>query len=148
MTQTMRPSTPTKPEEEALLVIPKCYRVVQTGMIGSPVLTLQFSVNPLSKRLSGFGRITQTTNPPLHLDTQVSGDYKEIHFQNLNLIVVEAIGFAPSPMPALHPNFKLLMVLSEDWKTGTAEYEYNVTPADPHSVWHVIRDVEATSIPC
>jgi hypothetical protein len=148
MTQTMRPSTQTKPEEELLLIIPRCYRVVPPNMIGSPVLTLQFSVNSQSKHLSGFGHITQATNAPLNLSTQLSGDFKEISYQNLHLFIVEAIGYQPSSLLPSLPNFKLLMVLSDDWKTGTAEYEYNANPADPHSVWHVVRDVEATSIQC
>jgi hypothetical protein len=145
MTQTMRQPTPTQAEEAPLPIVRRCYRIEQ-HVVGSPILTLDLYVHEPGRQVNGFCRITQATNPPLNLFIQLKGGFRVISYQGLKLTIVETTG-NEDHLPRL-PNFKLLLVLSDDWKTGTAEYEYNSNPADPHSRWQTIRDVEANAIPC
>lgn len=43
----------------------------------------------------------------------------------------------------IQPNFELRMVLSEDWKSGTANYKYQ----DSHQVWHEVKDAPVNLVP-
>jgi hypothetical protein len=38
--------------------------------------------------------------------------------------------------PVIPPNVELRMVLSEDWKSGTANYKYQ----DSSGIWHEVSD--------
>jgi hypothetical protein len=147
MTQTV--SQPEQVRQE-LALFRACYRVEHKGTVGAPVLTLHLLVDTQSKHVSGFGRITQATFPPLTLQTQLNGEFRKISMSNLDLIIVTANGHSSvaGPGPIVPPNFELLMALSSDWKTGTAEYKYRIDPQDPHSHWYIIQDAEAISIPC
>jgi len=114
--------------------------------MGAPELSLQLLVDPQSKHMTGFGHITQPVHPPLEFTTQLEGEFRELSVQNLHLIIVTSSGYSPAPAGITLPNLQLLMALSDDWKSGTAEYEYKTHPEDSH--WQIIRDVEVISIPC
>jgi hypothetical protein len=150
MTQTMRQPAQVRQE---LALFRACYRLEHKGIAGAPVLSLQLLVDSQSKHVSGFCRITQAMNPPLELTTQLNGEFREISIQNLHLIIVTASGHSPVHMPpvggvgpVIPPDLQLLMALNDDWKSGTAEYEYRINPEDPH--WQIVRDAEVISTPC
>ncbi len=147
MTQVMRPPEQVRQE---LVLFRTCYRIEHKGLFGAPVLNLQLLVDTQSKHVNGFGRITQAVNPPLEFTTQLSGVFRELSVQNFHLTIVTASGhpLVPSPVGIIPPNFQLLMALSDDWKSGTAEYEYKINPEDPHGHWQIVRDVEVISISC
>lgn len=149
MTQAIR-----QQEAQELIVFRACYRVEHPGVVGAPMLMLQLLIDPLSKRVSGFGRLTQIMYPPLELTTQLNGEFRNIPIPNMQLTIVTATGHPPTHLPPIGevgpislPNFQLLMVLPEGWqKPGIADYEYRLHPEDPH--WQVVRNAEAAPIPC
>ena len=121
MTQMLR-----QPEQvrQELELFRTCYRIEHKGIMGAPVLSLQFLIDPRSKHVTGFGRITQPVHPPLEFITRLNGEFRELSVQNLHLIIVTASGYSPAPVGSISPNLhnlQLLMALSDDWKSGTAE---------------------------
>lgn len=121
-----------------------CYRVADGG-VGGLVLTLHLTVDTSTKRITGFGYVTQTTNPPLRLPTELRGRYSELALQGHRLIIVTATGYPHDSTGFILPNLQLSMAL-EDWKSGTAEYEYRINVQDPQ--WQVLKDIPAISISC
>lgn len=113
-------------------------------MPGAPLFKVNFSVYTPGETVSGMGHITQATNPPLDIATNLSGQYTYMCVMPKNChILVTAIGH---PMikwpqgggigPVIPPNAELRMVLSEDWRSGTANYKYQ----DSNGNWHQIAD--------
>lgn len=101
------------------------------NMPGAPLFSLSLGVNTPEKAVSGVGDITQAENPPLDIKTSLTGDYTYMCTMDSCSILVVATGFPMVKWPAhggigpvLLPNVHLRMVLSEDWKTGTANYSY------------------------
>ena len=88
-------------------------------------------VNTPQELVNGIGHITQATNPPLNLNTQLQGTYTYMATMSSVNILVVLTGYPVANLPpnggvgpVLMPNVQLRMVLSQDWKTGTANYKY------------------------
>ena len=121
------------------------YRIT-TSLVGAPTLNLNLMVNTPKETVHGLGKITQSTNPPLDITTKLDGHFTYMTVMPDNThILVTAIGYPvihwPShggPGPVILPNFKLWMVLSKDWKSGTANYKYT----DSEGNWQSINEVE------
>ena len=118
---------------ELIGLFPISYEI-GTGLPGAPLFTLHLVVNTPARTVNGAGLITQTTNPPLNEATVLHGDFTHITVMPKNThILVTATGHAPIRWPAhggigpvLLPNVHLRMLLANDWKTGTANYEFIV----------------------
>ncbi|MBV9786984.1 MAG: DUF1842 domain-containing protein [Chloroflexi bacterium] len=122
---------------------------IGTGAPGAPLFTVHFFVNTPHKTVTGMGRITQTTNPPLDLSTKLEGRYDTVLIEGEPYQVVAATGYpviVGSPLavpgPAFEPNVYLHMKLSGDWQSGTATYIY-IDEGNPHA----ITDVPAKLVP-
>jgi hypothetical protein len=101
-------------------------------MPGAPVLKVNFSVYTPGETVSGIGHITQATNPPLDIASNLNGQYTYMCVMPHNChILITATGYpiikwpqGAGIGPVIPINLDLRMVVSEDWKTGTANYKY------------------------
>ncbi|WP_349921178.1 DUF1842 domain-containing protein [Aeromonas veronii] len=118
---------------------------------GAPLLRLNLSVYTPGETLNGVAHLTQATNPPLDQASEVKGQYtymcvmpKQCHI----LVTAQGYPIIKWPQhagigPVILPNFELRMVLSEDWKSGTANYKY----LDNQQKWHEVKDAPVTLVP-
>jgi hypothetical protein len=128
-----------------------CYDI-GGNMPGAPLFNVNFGVNTVDKTVAGLGHITQATNPPLDIRTHLDGNYTYMTVMPRNVhILITATGYPPinwSPFggvgPVIPPNVYLQMVLTEDWKSGTANYKY----VDNNGNWHNIENTPVKSVPC
>lgn len=118
---------------------------------GAPLLRLNLSVYAPGETLNGVAHLTQATKPPLDQASDVKGQYtymcvmpKQCHI----LVTAQGYPIIKWPQhagigPVILPNFELRMVLSEDWKSGTANYKY----LDSNQKWHEVKDAPVTLVP-
>ena len=101
---------------------------IGTGMAGAPSFKVTMTVYTPEDTVSGGGNITQATNPPVNLNTRFNGQYTYMTVMpNQSNILVNATGYSVvhcPPTPVIIPNLQLQMVLSEDWQSGIANYQY------------------------
>lgn len=123
--------------------------LIGTGAAGAPVFRLSLLVNAPDKTVNGMGRISQATNPPLDVRSNVNGTYTYMAtMENVNILVV-ATGYPAVDWPAhsgvgpaLLPNLHLRMVLAGDWASGTAYYKYQ----NAGGAWIEVNDVSVKLI--
>lgn len=100
-------------------------------MPGAPTLSLNLGVDTPHESVSGIAELTQAVNPPLDIKSKIMGDFTYMcTMQNCHILVV-CTGYPNVKWPAhggvgpvLMPNLHIRMVLTEDWKSGTANYSY------------------------
>jgi hypothetical protein len=115
------------------------------NMPGAPLFKVNFSVFTPGETVNGIGHITQATNPPLDIATNLSGQYTYMCVMPERChILVTATGHPIIKWPqgggigpVIPPNVELRMVLSEDWKSGTANYKYQ----DSSGKWDEVTNV-------
>jgi hypothetical protein len=113
-------------------------------MAGAPLFRVNFSVYTPGETVSGIGHITQATNPPLNIGTNLHGQYTYMCVMPKSChILVTATGYPIIKWPpfggigpVLLPNTELKVVLTEDWKSGTATYKY----VDNEGNWQEVTD--------
>jgi hypothetical protein len=119
---------------------------------GAPSFAVHLTVSTPGKTVSGFGHITQATNPPLDLATDLKGDFTSMTVMpDQSHILVVATGYPPVNWPphgglgpVILPNAYLRMVLTADWKGGMATYQHS----DGDGTWHSIENVPVRSVAC
>ncbi|MGL6051845.1 MAG: DUF1842 domain-containing protein [Aeromonas salmonicida] len=121
------------------------------AMPGAQLLHLNLAVYTPGETVNGVAHLTQATNPPLDMASELKGQYtymcvmpKQCHI----LVTAQGYPIIKWPQsggigPVIQPNFELRMVLGEDWKSGTANYKYQ----DNHQVWHEVKDAPVTLVP-
>ena len=111
---------------------------------GAPAFRINMSVYTPGETVAGIGHITQAVNPPLDIATNLHGQFTYMCVMPKNChILVTATGYpivkwpqGGGVGPVLPPNVELRMVLTEDWKTGTANYKYQ----DSKGNWHEVTN--------
>ncbi len=111
---------------------------------GAPLFRLNLGVYTPAETLSGVGHITQAVSPPLDMGTSVQGNYTYMCVMPDNChILITATGYPIIKWPkhggvgpVIPPNCDLRMVVTDDWKTGTANYKY----FDPEGNWHEVTN--------
>lgn len=109
-------------------LFPVAYRVTN-GMLGATTLTMHLVVDAPTGTVHGAGRITNTDSPPVDEPTRVEGDFTYMTVMPNDtriLLVLDGSGPLGTITPLIGPNLRFRAVLSGDWKTGTANYSYNV----------------------
>ena len=120
---------------------------IGTHAPGAPLFTINFSVYTPEESLGGVGHITQATNPPLNIGTMLHGQYSYMCVMPKSChILITATGYpiikwpqGGGVGPVIPPNVELRMVVTDDWKTGTADYRY----LDSAGAWHEVKGVPA-----
>jgi hypothetical protein len=128
-----------------------CYEI-GGDMPGAPLFKLNLGVYTPAETVSGIGHITQAISPPLDIGTKLEGKYTYMCVMPKSChILITATGH---PMikwpqgagigPVIPPNVDLRMVVTEDWKSGTANYNY----CDDQGKWHEITNAPVKLVPC
>lgn len=99
---------------------------------GARICNLSLMVNTPSQTVRGIASVTQAVHPPLKLDFNIDGNYtymtvmpKNVHI----LVVLKGHKVIKWPEqggvgPFIPEDFEMRMVLTEDWKSGVANYWY------------------------
>lgn len=123
-------------ENQNVGLFPANFRITagspEQPIVGGVNLMLSLMVYTPNKTVTGFAKITQTTNPPLDEASKVSGEYTYMTVMpNTSHILVTASGYPNinwNPNwgvgPQLQPNFELRMVLESDWQSGRASFKF------------------------
>lgn len=130
-------------------LFPVAYKI-GGNMPGAPTFITHLVVYTPGRRVSGFGTITQAVNPPLNVETKLEGSFTYMTVMpKQTSILVTATGYPAISWPVhvgvgpvLTGNVELRMVLSGDWKTGTANYSY----LDAQGKWHEVTDAPVVAI--
>lgn len=120
------------------------------NMPGAPTFVVHLTVDTVRKSVSGQGRITNTSNPPLDLRTNLEGDYTYMTVMpNSTSILVTLTGYPVVEWPrgggigpVLLPNANLRMVLDPSWASGTANYKYTTDG----SSWQTVSDAPVRKV--
>lgn len=122
-------------QQTGLFILPSV-TIGNVGMPGAPIFQASLAVNTVSEQISGHGRITQATNPPVDVETHLSGYYiVATVMPKETRMIVHASG-VPHSGAGLQ-NVRLRMSLSEDWKSGTASFDYRGADGK----WYSVNDV-------
>ncbi|EJM17212.1 Protein of unknown function (DUF1842) [Pseudomonas sp. GM18] len=106
-------------------LFPLCYRI-GTSAPGAQSLALNLLVFTPEQTVSGTATITQATNPPLDVHSDVWGEYTYLTVMSpgVSKILITAQGNNGGPGSNSIVNFKLHLVVGSDWREGVANYEY------------------------
>ncbi|MFD0962807.1 DUF1842 domain-containing protein [Pseudofulvibacter geojedonensis] len=122
---------------------------ISTDLLGAPSFEVHLTVSTPNERVNGQGQITNgSINPPLQINTTLSGDYTYMTVMpNNSHILVTAEGYPTIKWPphggigpVLMPNTKLRMVLEDNWQKGTASFSY----LDTSGNWQEVKDAKVT----
>ncbi|AZD21424.1 MULTISPECIES: DUF1842 domain-containing protein [Pseudomonas] len=93
---------------------------------GAPSLTLDLLVYTPEQTVRGTSVVTQATNPPLDLQSDVWGQYTYLTVMppSSSKILVTAQGNQGGPGSNSIVTFKIQLVVDHDWKNGIANYQY------------------------
>jgi hypothetical protein len=125
------------------------YRIT-TGLAGAPTFVVHLAVNTPNQTVSGKGQITNTSNPPLDIHTNLNGDYTYMTVMpNNSKILVVAEGYPDVKWPShggvgpvILPNTKLRMILEDNWESGTANFSF----IDANGEWVTIDNAKVTQL--
>lgn len=126
-------------QQQNVGLFPVSYRI-GTGLPGAQSLSLSLLVSTPDKHVTGTAAITQATNPPLDIDSDVWGEYTYMTVMKpaVSKILITAQGNHGGPGSNSIVNFKIHLVVGEDWREGVANYEYF-----DGQRWHELNNVPA-----
>ncbi|MFJ2279990.1 DUF1842 domain-containing protein [Pseudomonas sp. NPDC087803] len=106
-------------------LFPVSYRI-GTGAPGAQSLALHLLVSTPNTKVNGTAAITQATNPPLDVHSDVWGEYTYLTVMSpgVSKILVTAQGNHGGPGANSIVNFKVKLVVGTDWREGVANYSY------------------------
>ncbi|NBF06097.1 DUF1842 domain-containing protein [Pseudomonas sp. Fl5BN2] len=106
-------------------LFPLSYRI-GTSQPGAPALILNLLVYSPEHSVRGTSSITQAVNPPLDLHSDVWGQYTYMTVMSptSSKILITAQGNQGGPGSNSIINFKLHLVVGDNWKEGIANYQY------------------------
>jgi hypothetical protein len=137
--------------EKKVGLFPVCY-AIGGEKPGAPLFKVSLLVYTPGKTVTGYGTVTQAISPPLRVETKLSGDftYMTVMPKNVHILIV-ATGYPVVHWPphggigpVILPNVHLRMVLNGDWKSGTANYQYQ----DSKGNWQEVKDAPVKMVDC
>jgi hypothetical protein len=128
-----------------------CYEI-GTGKPGAQLFSVNLGVYTPEETVSGSGLITQTTNPPLKISVHLVGQYTYMCVMPKNCHILVTLNGYPivkwpslgGAGPVLQAVVELRMVLTDDWKSGTATYSY----VDASGNKHEVKNVPVKQVTC
>lgn len=136
-------AAPAQASDEVGLFI-ACFEVGNVGMPGAPVMRFQGAFNAPAKTVNGSANITQATNPPLDVHSNVHGNWYYMAVMGKKpdeqAVRIDFVGYPPFSWPSgagigpvIPPNVQGTIVLDNGWAagTGTANYSYRASFAGP-----------------
>jgi hypothetical protein len=94
---------------------------------GAVTFNVHFAVSTPARTVHGAGELTQAINPPLDLPTALSGEYTFLTVmpdQSKILVTATGQGQVNPIQPIEATNVRLRLLLSKDWQSGVANYDY------------------------
>jgi hypothetical protein len=121
------------------------YRITN-HLLGGVEMQLNLTVNTVNKRITGMAHISQATNPPMNIISEIQGDYNYMCTMQSCSILVVAEGVSPfqpiiRDVPQIHKNLTLRIVLDENWQKGVANYKYCI-----NNEWHEVTQAQVEII--
>ncbi len=106
-------------------LFPLAYRI-GTGQPGAQSLALNLLVFTPEETVSGTASITQATNPPLDVHSDVWGEYTYLTVMSPGVSKILIVGQGNHGGTGSNSivNFKIRLVVGTDWKEGVANYSY------------------------
>ncbi|AZC36582.1 DUF1842 domain-containing protein [Pseudomonas chlororaphis] len=106
-------------------LFPLSYRI-GNPIPGAPSLALDLLVYTPEQTVRGTSVITQTTNPPLILESDVWGQYTYLTVlpPSESKILITAQGNQGGRSSNSIVTFKIQLVVGDDWQSGIANYQY------------------------
>lgn len=102
--------------------------VIGNGMLGAASFRMSLLINTPDRSVSGRGIVSQATNPPLNLVSNLSGEY---HYQCANnecYVLINLVGAQPyfgiPPIGSDLQNTRLHLLLNDDWQSGVGNVSY------------------------
>ncbi|CAH1608328.1 DUF1842 domain-containing protein [Vibrio jasicida] len=102
--------------------------IIGNKLAGGIRFDVKLLVGGPGQSITGKGNITQAVSPPLHVHTELTGNYhyqatmRDCHIM-INLQGYQAYPGIPPVGADLH-NVTLRILLNDDWKSGVAFYSY------------------------
>ena len=97
---------------------------IGNDLIGGITCHLDLGISPTNKMAQGRAEVFQATNPVLYVQSIVTGPYFYMCTMEDCHIRIDLIGYEDSENGS-QKNFEATIVLTEDWKTGTANYSFS-----------------------
>jgi Domain of unknown function (DUF1842) len=138
MSQSTAPAVARKAPPSGLFI--GSWEIGNLGMPGAPILTVDLMFYAPMSTVTGHGRLSQAVNPPLEVDSRLSGNYTYMTVMPQSTHVLITLTGYPNTKwvgPVLEPNMEVRMVLEADWHTGTATYSYRSGDGE----WSLIESV-------
>jgi len=127
------------------------YNICHPKRVGEDLFHLQLAVSTPNKQIGGTGIISNgSINPNFEIPTNLNGRFSVMTIMpNTTHIQIVATGYPDFSYPVYGgnkpvqtPNVELVMVLNEDWKTGTANYRY----LNSAGQWQEMEDIPVNII--
>jgi Domain of unknown function (DUF1842). len=100
-----------------------------TGLMGAISMHFNLGVSTPNKKVSGVGHIFQSTNPPMDIHLEVSGDFSYMTVMPKNTHILLVLNGNNS--------FKARIVLDESWQEGSGTFSF----VDDHGNQHVLEGI-------
>ena len=97
--------------------------------LGSATLRADLIINGPDKTVNGIANIYQATNPPVNVISHLNGEWSYLSNMNEHHALIIVDGFDLSTIQyggqaMENKNLTLRIVVSEDWQSGTASFNY------------------------
>lgn len=122
------------------------YNIFHPGMVGEDQFRVQLAVSTPNRKVSGTGNIANGSiagNQTIYTKLEGRFSYMTVMPKNTHIQIV-LTGYPDVTWPPLggvgpvmQHNAELLMVLNDDWKTGTANYRYMTS----NGTWKEMEDI-------
>lgn len=129
-----------------------CYEVSNKN-IGGANLRLTLMVDPETRKVTGFGVLSKSVEPPAELRTELTGIYRSLEVGPDGRWVTQVFATGQNPgafplnpfQPLIYQNFELWLTLDEKWGDGSAAFSYQASPDAP---WELVETLPARRIDC
>lgn len=92
-------------------------------LAGGITCTMNLGVSPTTKTVNGRSVVFQAINPPLHVESIVTGKYNYLCTAVNCYIMIVLNGYTEDEKGAFK-NFEAKILLEDDWSSGVANYSF------------------------
>ncbi|MFK7749066.1 MAG: DUF1842 domain-containing protein [Kordia sp.] len=97
--------------------------LIGESMAGAITCRMNLGVSPQTKTVQGRSVVFQAVNPPLHVESAVTGTYNYLCTNTSCHIMIIVNGYTENEKGSLK-NFEARILLEDNWETGTANYSF------------------------
>ncbi|MGH1383140.1 DUF1842 domain-containing protein [Kordia sp.] len=97
--------------------------LIGESMPGAITCTMNLGVTPKTRTVQGRSVVFQAVNPPLHVESAVTGKYNYLCTNTSCHIMIVVSGYTENERGSLK-NFEARILLEDNWESGTANYSF------------------------